>query len=103
MNLQLYQYYEPDEIFAVFGNPQPTEAEGWFLSSNRLIGLFAIGERSPDTHFCDISRFHWHSRPNEPVPQPLQHFKNVNAGHLFIKSPTTNRYAYVAQIRHVGM
>jgi len=103
MNLQLYQYYTRDEIIAVFDNPRPTEAEGWFLSSDRLIGLFAIGERSPDNHFCDSSRFHWHSRPNEAVPQPLQQFKSLNSGHLFIESPTRDRYAYVAQIQHVGM
>ncbi|HET6247590.1 MAG TPA: hypothetical protein VFE47_07835 [Tepidisphaeraceae bacterium] len=45
MNLQLYQSYTSEQIFADFGNPQPTEAEGWFVSSNRLLGLFAIGER----------------------------------------------------------
>jgi hypothetical protein len=103
MNLQLYKSYTRDEIFAVFGNPHCTEAEGWFLSSNRLLGLFAIAERSPDTHFCDNSRFHWHSQPDEPVPQPLQHFKNLEGAHLFIKSPMENRYVYVARIRHVGM
>lgn len=103
MNLELYQYYTRDEIFDVFKKSQPTEAEGWFLSSKRLVGLFAIGERPPEIHFCDNSRFHWYARQDETIPKPIQEFKKLNGGHLFIKSPTGDRYAYVSQITHVGM
>jgi hypothetical protein len=103
MNLELYHYYTREEIFDIFQRSQPTEAEGWFLSSNRLIGLFAIGERRPDIHFCDNSHFHWYGQDNELVPQPLQDFKKLSGGYLFIKSRTDDRYAYVSQIKHVGM
>lgn len=103
INLELYRYYTRDEIFAEFKKPQPTEAEGWFLSSKRLVGLFAIGERPPEIHFCDNSRFHWYARENEAVPQPIKDFKKQNGGYLFIKSLTDDRYAYVSQIEHVGM
>jgi hypothetical protein len=103
MNLELYQYYTRDEIFAALKKPQRTEAEGWFLSSKQLVGLFAIGERSPANHFCDANHFHWHAQENEPVPKAVANFKKLNAGLLFIKSPTDDRYAYVSQIEHVGM
>jgi hypothetical protein len=81
MNLELYQYYTRDEIFEEFKKSQPTEAEGWFLSSMRLVGLFAIGECPPDVHFCDNSRFHWYARENESVPKPIQDFKSLNGGY----------------------
>lgn len=103
MNLELYQYYTRGEIFDAIGGSDPTEAEGWFLSSNKLVGLLAIGERSPDSHFCDHGRFHWHGRDRESVPAPLQSFKQLSGAYLFVKSPATDRYVYVCQIQHVGM
>ncbi len=102
MNLELYQYYTRDEIFRAFMKSPPAKAEGWFLSSNRLIGLFTIGERPPDIHFCDNRRFHWNAPQNRAVPKPIQEFENLDGGFLFIKSPTADRYAYVAKITHVG-
>lgn len=103
MNLKLYQYYTRDEIFAAFANSQPTKAEGWFTSGKQLIGLFAIGERPPVSHFCDNGRFHWHGQEGETVPQPIQEFKKLKGAHLFIKAPAHDRYAYVCEIQHVGM
>lgn len=103
MNLELYKYYTRSEIFEAFQESQPTEAEGWFRSADRLIGLFAVGERPPEIHFCSNSRFHWYGRENETVPKSLEDFKHVKLGYLFIKSPTGDRYAYVSQIAHVGM
>lgn len=103
MNLELYQYYTRDEILRAFKKLQPTEADGWFLSSKRLVGMLAIGERSPQSHFCSASNFHWHAHENETVPKAVQDFKKRNEGYLFIKSPTADRYAYVSQIQHVGM
>lgn len=103
MNLELYQYYTRNEIFAALGKPKRTEAEGWFLAAEQLVGMFAIGECSPANHFCDANRFHWHAQNNEPVPQAVADFNKLNGGLLFIKSPTADRYAYVSQIAHVGM
>lgn len=103
MKLELYQYYSRDEIFSAFKKLKSTEAEGWFLSEKRLIGLFAIGERPPEKHFCDNSRFHWYAQENEVVPNPIQNFGKLRGGYLFIKSPTDDRYAYISQIDHVGM
>ena len=78
MKLELYQYYTRKQIFDFFAGAQPIEAEGWFASANRLIGLFAIGARPPEIHFCDDSRFHWYGQENELVPQMLQEFKDVD-------------------------
>lgn len=103
MNLELYHSYTRDEIFNAFNQLQPTEAEGWFLSSKQLIGLFAIGERPPEIHFCDNSRFHWYAQKNEKIPKPIQDFKKLKGGCLFIKSPIDDRYVYVSHIEHVGM
>lgn len=103
MNLELYQYYTRDQVAAAFQKLRPTKADGWFLSSQGLVGMFAIGERPPEIHFCDSKNFHWYSRKNETIPKPIQDFNKQKGGHLFIKSPTADRYAYVAQIAHVGM
>ncbi|MFO0975781.1 MAG: hypothetical protein U0996_05245 [Planctomycetaceae bacterium] len=103
MNLELYQYYSQRQVLDAFSSVVPTKAEGWFVSENVLIGLFSIGERSPDSHFCDASRFHWHARTDEVVPAPLEAFCSLANGYLFIKSPKTDLFAYVAQITHVGM
>lgn len=103
MNLERYQYFTREEILDCFVDPQPLDETGWYLSSNRLIGLFAVGRRPPEIHFCNNNRFHWYGDQCAALQKQFGSFRDLDGGHLFIKSPDSNRYAYVAEITHLGM
>ncbi|PQO47690.1 hypothetical protein [Blastopirellula marina] len=103
MNLERYQYFTRAEILACFVDPQPLDETGWHLSSNRLIGLFAVGRRPPEIHFCNNNSFHWYGEPCAALREKFEKFRELDGGHLFIKSPASDRYAYVADITHLGM